>query len=38
MYLAAALELGDDLDAMVVYDERLAEAARAYGVRTISPA
>ena len=38
LHLAVALELGDDLDAMVVYDERLAEAARAYGVRTISPA
>ncbi|MFD4422120.1 type II toxin-antitoxin system VapC family toxin [Agromyces sp. NPDC058484] len=37
LHLAAALELGDDLEGLVVYDERLAEAANAYGIRTLSP-
>lgn len=37
LHLAAALELGDDLDAVVVYDERLTDAANAYGIRTIAP-
>ncbi|KRE30384.1 type II toxin-antitoxin system VapC family toxin [Agromyces sp. Soil535] len=38
LHLAVALELGDDLDGIVVYDERLADAANAYGIRTIAPA
>jgi uncharacterized protein len=37
LHLAVALELGDDLDAMVTYDERLAEAARLNGVPTSAP-
>lgn len=37
LHLAAALELGDDLNGIVVYDERLAEAANGYGIRAISP-
>ena len=36
--LAAALSLGDDLDGIVTYDDRLAEAAQANGVPVVSPA
>jgi len=38
LHLAVALELGDDLDGIVVYDERLADAANAYGISTLAPA
>ena len=38
IHLAAALELGDDLEGIVTYDERLAEAAVAYGVAVVAPA
>ncbi len=37
VHLAVALELGDDLDGIVTYDERLAEAARFNGVLTLAP-
>jgi predicted nucleic acid-binding protein len=37
IHLVAALVLGDDLDAMVTYDERLAQAALANGIAVISP-
>ena len=37
VHLAAALDLGDDLDCIVTYEDRLAEAARANGVAVISP-
>lgn len=37
LHLAAALSLGDDLEAVVTYDDRLAEAAAAYGLRVVSP-
>lgn len=37
MHLAAAIELGDDLAAMVVYDAALARAARAAGINVIAP-
>lgn len=37
LHLAAALELGDDLDGLVTYDNRLAEAARQYAVTVIAP-
>lgn len=37
VHLAAALDLGDDLDAIVTYDERLAVAARSNGIRVLSP-
>ena len=33
----AALSLGDDLDGIVTYDDRLAEAARSNGVPVTSP-
>jgi predicted nucleic acid-binding protein len=37
LHLAAALELGDDLEAIVTYDTRLAEAARSLGIDVVSP-
>lgn len=37
IHLAAALELGDDLETVVTYDERLAEAARNNGVPVTAP-
>lgn len=37
VHLTAALELGDDLDALVTYDDRMAEAALALGIRVLSP-
>ncbi len=37
VHLAAALELGDDLEGIVTYDDRLAEAARSNGVPTSAP-
>lgn len=38
VHLAAALTLGDDLEAAVTYDDRLAEACHAYGVAVLAPA
>lgn len=38
IHLVAALELGDDLDGFVVYDERLADAARGHGITALAPA
>jgi predicted nucleic acid-binding protein len=37
LHLASALDLGDDLDGMVTYDERLASAAQVHGVPVIAP-
>ncbi len=37
LHLAAALELGDDLDGLVTYDERLTHAATAHGITVIAP-
>ena len=37
IHLASAMELGDELDEIVTYDARLAEAARSYGIAVISP-
>lgn len=37
LHLAAAVELGDDLEGVVTYDKRLAEAAEALGIRVFSP-
>ncbi len=37
IHLAAALELGDELDGIVTYDERLSDAAALLGVAVISP-
>ncbi|MEP9392377.1 type II toxin-antitoxin system VapC family toxin [Gordonia sp. VNQ95] len=37
LHLACALDLGDDLEAIVTYDDRLAAAAHALGVATVTP-
>lgn len=37
LHLATALELGDDLQGMVAYDERLAGAAHAQSVPVVAP-
>ena len=37
LHLAAALELGDELDGIVTYDDRLAEASVHRGIAVIGP-
>ena len=37
LHLAAALDLGDELDGLVTYDARLASAAKANGVPVVTP-
>ena len=37
LHLASALALGDDLQAVVTYDERLAAACAAHGVAVVAP-
>jgi len=37
LHLAAALELGDDLDTLVTYDTRLAAAAALNGITAVAP-
>lgn len=37
IHVAAALDLGDDLQGMVTYDERLATAAEANGISVVAP-
>lgn len=37
LHLAVALDLGDDLETFVTYDERLTDAATANGVRVSAP-
>ncbi len=37
LHLAAALELGDELEGIVTYDRRLAAGAQAVGIRTVAP-
>ncbi len=38
LHLASALDLGDELDVLVTYDDRLAEACALHGVAVVSPA
>lgn len=38
LHLAAALELGDELEGVVTYDRRLGDGARALGIPAIAPA
>lgn len=38
IHLATALLIREDVDALLTYDERLAEAARAHGLAVASPA
>lgn len=37
IHLATALELGDEIEAMVVYDRRLAAGARRHGIEAVAP-
>lgn len=37
VHLSTALDLGDQLDGVVAYDDRLVAAAQAYGVPIVSP-
>lgn len=37
LHLAAALDLGDDLDGIITYDDRLASAAVALGILVVAP-
>ena len=37
IHLATALAIGDDLDAVVTYDERMADAAKLLGLRVARP-
>jgi uncharacterized protein len=37
LHLAAALELGDELDGLATYDVRLSEAAVLHGITVIAP-
>lgn len=37
LHLAAALDLGDDLDGIVTYDDGLASAADALGIPVVAP-
>lgn len=38
LHIVAALDLGDDVEGMVTYDERLAAAAEANGIAVAAPA
>jgi predicted nucleic acid-binding protein len=37
IHVATALAMGDDLDGIVTYDDRMTEAARLLGLPTVSP-
>jgi predicted nucleic acid-binding protein len=37
LHLATALEIGDDLEALVAYDDRLIDAARAASLHVLTP-
>jgi predicted nucleic acid-binding protein len=37
LHLASAIEIGSDLDGIVVYDQRLADAARDTSIEVVSP-
>lgn len=37
LHIASALELGDELEGFVTYDDRQADAVRAYGIEVIAP-
>lgn len=37
IHLATALSLGQDLDLLIAYDQRLLDAARSAGLKTLSP-
>jgi predicted nucleic acid-binding protein len=37
LHLATALEIGDDLEAFIAYDERLLDAARVASLSVVTP-
>jgi predicted nucleic acid-binding protein len=37
LHLAAALDIGDELDGLVTYDDRMADAAALLGIAVVSP-
>ena len=37
LHLAAALEMGDELEGLVTYDQRLAKSASALGIGVVAP-
>jgi predicted nucleic acid-binding protein len=37
LHLASALDLGDDLEGLVGYDDRLADGARTLGIPVVAP-
>ena len=37
LHLASALDLGDDLEPLVGYDDRLADGARTLGIQVLAP-
>jgi len=37
LHLASALDLGDDLEALVCYDDRFADGARRLGIQVLAP-
>ena len=37
LHLATALEIGDDLDGLVTYDDRLSAVAETFGLRVLAP-
>jgi predicted nucleic acid-binding protein len=37
LHLATAMEIGDDLEGMVAYDDRLIEAARSASIKVLRP-
>jgi hypothetical protein len=37
LHLASALSFGDELEGLVIYDDRLADAAILHGVEVVEP-
>jgi hypothetical protein len=37
LHLAAALEMGDELEGLIAYDQRLSGSAQALGIRVLAP-
>ena len=37
LHLAAALELGDELEGVLTYDQRLVKGCQVFGIRVVSP-
>jgi predicted nucleic acid-binding protein len=37
LHLAAAMEMGDELEGVVTYDRRMADGAQALGMRVVAP-